>query len=176
MPEQSWNWFYHQEEQKLAIALGQELVFVTPYGPKQLTPDSLDGQGFTASHADYYQSVLQELSRYLSVSEAALVQIALNLTAAHFFALPMMPKSWHFKSSDRIAYGRSGTVVELCTDTQRQSFVVVEAGDQSSLLMLLGPDCSLSNKRSMDQFDLIKVMNDRLIPIAKRSQARVVAA
>ncbi len=175
-PEPSWAWMYHHEEEKLALELGEDWLFLTPFSARCLIPDSLHGAGFSAEHADYYESVLTQLRKYLDLSAPELVQIALNLTAARFFSLPMMPKSWHFKPSEQIAYASDGKLVELDTGSQRARFVVVEGGEQSSLLMLLEDTLALGNKKSMKQFELIKVMNDRLSPSRRLKHRRIAAA
>ncbi|MBY6185487.1 cell division protein ZapC [Marinobacter hydrocarbonoclasticus] len=163
-PEPSWAWMYHHEEEKLALELGEDWLFLTPFCARLLIPDSLHGSAFSAEHADYYENVLTRLRKQVPQSAPELVQIALNMTAAHFFSLPMMPKSWHFRTSDQIAYACEGKLVELNTGEHRARFVVVEGGEQSSLVMLLDGSLPLGNKKSMNQFDLIKVMNDRLAP------------
>ncbi|MBY5920442.1 cell division protein ZapC [Ferrimonas balearica] len=175
-PEPSWVWMYHHEEEKLALEFGEDWLFLTPFNARSLIPDSLHGSAFSAEHADYYESVLTQLRKYLDLSAPELVQIALNLTAAHFFSLPMMPKSWHFKASEQIAYACNGKLVELNTGSERGRFVVVDGGEQSSLLMLLEDTLSLGNKKSLKRFELIKVMNDRLSPSRRLKHRRIVAA
>ncbi|MBY5991587.1 cell division protein ZapC [Ferrimonas balearica] len=167
---------YHHEEDKLALELGEDWLFLTPFSARHLIPDSLHGVQFCAQQAQYYQQVLQRLSGQLALKTPALVQIALNLTAARFFSLPVMPKSWHFQTSARIAYPVEGKLVALSTGSERARFVVVEAGETASLVMLLDDALSLANNKSMRQFDLIKVMNDRMTPCQAQRASGIVAA
>ncbi|ADN76088.1 protein of unknown function DUF1379 [Ferrimonas balearica DSM 9799] len=175
-PEPCWAWMYHHDEDKLALELGEDWLFLSPFSARHLIPDSLHGAAFSAQHADYYNDVLDRLRKQLPNSAPEVVQIALNLTAAHFFSLPMMPKSWFFQTSAHIAYACNGKLVELDTGSERARFAVVDGGEQSSLLMLLEQSLALGNKKTMKQFELIKVMNDRLSPCQSLKHRRIVAA
>ncbi|GAA5187883.1 cell division protein ZapC [Ferrimonas gelatinilytica] len=176
MPAQNWLWYYEKEHDRFALALGEEMVFLTPYSDKQLTPDCHFDTAFSTEHADFYQRALSRLQGELDLMDAVLVQIALNITAARFFALPRMPKSWHFAPSDQIVYACEGKRVSLQSPSGHHQFVVVEALEQSTLVMLLDPLCALTGGREMRQFDLIKVMNDRLAPASEGRHVRIVAA
>ena len=176
MPDQNWKWFYHADLDRLAIQLGESMAFATEYTGKQIIPDGHYELAFSTAHADYYLKCLQKVEQDLRVSEGQGVQIALNLTAARFFSLPMMPKSWHFSVSEQIVFAKEGKLVSLQTKMGKHHFIVVEANDQTALLMLVEPECELTNGKSLAQFGLIKVMSDRLMPAMVNRQLRVVAA
>ncbi|GAA4896137.1 cell division protein ZapC domain-containing protein [Ferrimonas pelagia] len=176
MPEQTWKWFYHIELNKLAIQLGGHMAFLSGYSRKQIIPDGLYDLPFSAEHANYYQDCVQKLEQQLPVEDTVRVQLALNMTAARFFSLPMMPKSWHFKSSPHIVYATQCKLVTLQTEQGRHQFIVIEAYEQCALLMLVDATCPLKNGKSLSQFALIKVMNDRLMPAMQSKTIRIVAA
>ncbi|WP_298440069.1 cell division protein ZapC domain-containing protein [uncultured Ferrimonas sp.] len=176
MPDQDWYWFFDETQQQLALALGPEWVFTCAIPAKQLNPDCHFQRPFTAEHAGYYVRCLELLPSQFHCSDAVLMQAALNMVAAKFFAIPMMPKSWFFNSSATIVYAKELKTISLQTSEQRSQFVIVDANDQWSLLMLIDAQCQLNPIKSLDQFALIKVMNDRLMPAIKQKSVAIVAA
>lgn len=94
MPQKDWQWKYNDSYGVLGVSLGSEIEFLTSYKAKLLIPDALSSMEFNIAHAKFYMSLLDRLPKTLSLSDAAIVQIALNATAAHFMLTPQMPKSW----------------------------------------------------------------------------------
>ncbi len=176
MPTSNWRWFFEPQHSRLALDLGDEMVFLTPYDAGQLIPDALHGMPFCAEHAEFYTRCLQELSKQLNLAEPQLVQIALNATALSFFALPRMPKSWYFNHSQSIVYSKAAKVCRLYTEQGPGLFVVVQAEERSSLLMLISETLELGGNKKMAPFDAIKVMNDRLAPAPKALSQAFTAA
>ena len=174
MPQKDWQWKYNDSYGLLGVSLGSEIEFLTAYKAKLLIPDALSGMEFSIEHAKFYMSLIDKLPKALSLTDAAIVQIALNATAAHFMLTPQMPKSWFFDNSDVCVYSDVGKVFELKCQKQRVLALVIENTLQSALVMLLSPECVLSGAKTMVQFETIKVMHNRLHPL--RAQRHVVAA
>ncbi|MFQ6371062.1 cell division protein ZapC [Shewanella sp. YIC-542] len=174
MPESNWQWKYNESHGVLGISLGSEFEFLTPYKPKTLIPDALGELEFSVEHARYYIELLDKLGKRLSLSDAHLVQLALNATAACFLQKPQMPKSWFFESSDVCVYSEAGKLFNLKCRGERVLVLVVETNLQASTVMLLDPQCMLSEVKSLQKFETIKVMHDRLF--ALRAQQQIVAA
>ena len=174
MPQKDWQWKYNDSYGLLGVSLGSEIEFLTAYKAKLLIPDALSGMEFSIAHAKFYMSLIDKLPKALSLTDAAIVQIALNATAAHFMLTPQMPKSWFFDNSDVCVYSDVGKVFELKCQKQRVLALVIENTLQSALVMLLSPACVLSGARTRVQFGPIKVMHNRLHPL--RAQRHVVAA
>ncbi|WP_299495157.1 cell division protein ZapC [uncultured Shewanella sp.] len=174
MPNKEWQWVYNDSYNVLSVSLGDEMEFLTPYTPKVLIPDAKTSQIFSVEHAKYYIQVAERLKQALSCNDAHIVQMALNATAAYFLLKPEMPKSWYFTVSDVCVYSEVGKLFHLQTATEQVTVLVVEPGLQASLIMLLSERCMLTEKKSLKQFDTIKVMHDRLLPLVVREQ--VVAA
>ena len=175
MPKGDWQWSYNDAYNTLSVSLGSELEFLTPYQQKLLIPDALSTAEFSMEHAKFYISMVERLYHALSLSEAEVVQIALNATAAHFLLQPQMPKSWFFEACDECVYCEVGKLFELATHHhQRVLVLVVENGFQAAQVLLLSDGCKLSDAKSMSKFDTIKVMHNRLQPIKVSRQ--VVAA
>ncbi len=175
MPQRDWQWKYNDSYGVLGVSLGSEIEFLTPYKAKLLIPDALTQMEFSIAHAKFYIELLDKLPKVLSLSDAAIVQIALNATAAHFMLTPQMPKSWFFDNSDVCVYSDVGKVFELKCQKERALVLVVENTLQAALVMLLSPECVLSSTKSMVQFETIKVMHNRLHPL-RVQQRHIVAA
>ncbi|QIZ76567.1 cell division protein ZapC domain-containing protein [Ferrimonas lipolytica] len=175
-PDQSWYWFYDEGNQRLALALGPELIFMSAFQGKQINPDCRYQQPFTSQHAKFYSDCVDSLAQQLECSDGVRIQTALNMVIARFFSIPMMPKSWYFDTSDTIVYARAGKTVSLQTQVERSQFAVIDSNEQSSLLMLLDQHCALTEHKSLQQFGLIKVMNDRIMPARQNRTMQIAAA
>ncbi|MGI2258405.1 cell division protein ZapC [Shewanella sp. GXUN23E] len=166
MPQQDWQWSYNDTYNLLSVSLGAEMEFLTPYHKKLLIPDAMAPTEFSMEQAKFYIGMVERLQNSLSLSDAALVQIALNATAAHFMLKPQMPKSWYFETSDVCVYCEVGKLFELLSlKKQRVLVLVVENALQAAQVMLLNNSCELTDGKSMSRFDTIKVMHNRLLPI-----------
>ncbi|MDF0535296.1 cell division protein ZapC [Shewanella yunxiaonensis] len=174
MPESCWQWKYDDSYGVLGITLGSELEFLTPYKSKTLIPDALSEFEFNVDHARYYIELLDCLSKRLSLPDACLVQLALNATAARFLQKPQMPKSWFFESSDVCVYSEAGKLFNVKCRGERILVLVIETNLQASTVMMLDQECMLSDTKSLQKFETIKVMHDRLF--ALRAQQQIVAA
>ncbi|WP_298770147.1 cell division protein ZapC [uncultured Shewanella sp.] len=170
MPNKEWQWVYNDNYNVLSISLGDEMEFLTPYTPKVLIPDAKTSQIFSVEHAKYYIQVVERLRQALSCNDAHIVQMALNATAARFLLKPEMPKSWYFSVSDVCVFSEEGKLFHLQTLSEQVTVLVVESGLQASLIMLLSEHCVLSDRKVLRQFDTIKVMHDRLLPLVVKEQ------
>ncbi len=140
LPQKDWHWKYNDSYGVLGVSLGAEIEFLTAYKAKSLIPDALSSMEFNIAHAKFYMSLLDKLPKTLSLTDAAIVQIALNATAAHFMLTPQMPKSWFFDCSDVCVFSDVGKVFELKCQKQRSLVLVIENTLQSALVMLLSPE------------------------------------
>jgi cell division protein ZapC len=170
MPQKDWQWRYKDALGVLSISLGDEMEFFTPYRAKLLIPDALSEGEFTIEHARFYIELLDRLQKVLSVTDAALVQTALNATAAHFMLKPQMPKSWYFDVSDVCVFSEPGKLFELKSCGSRALVLVVGNSLQAAQVMLLSKEITLSDAKVLQQFDSIKIMHNRLHPLRKRQQ------
>ncbi|WP_445781211.1 cell division protein ZapC domain-containing protein, partial [Shewanella sp.] len=137
-------------------------------------PDALCAAEFCLEHAKFYIKMLETLPKILHLSDAAIVQTALNATAAHFMLQSQMPKSWFFDVSDECVYCEIGKLFQLKCGNSKVLALVIDNGLQAATVMILSQHCQLSDNKSLMQFDTIKVMHNRLHPLRKLRQ--VVAA
>ncbi|TVL40969.1 cell division protein ZapC [Shewanella algae] len=174
MPSRDWQWRYNDSYGVLSVSLGSEMEFLTPYKAKTLIPDAMKEAEFSVEHAKFYIDLLDRLTKSLSLTDAQVVQLALNATAAHFMQKPQMPKSWFFDTSAVCVYSEPGKMFDLKCRGERVLVMVVETGLQASLVMMLANECRLSDVKTLTRFETIKVMHDRLHPL--RAQQQIVAA
>ncbi|WP_076413642.1 cell division protein ZapC [Shewanella sp. UCD-KL12] len=170
MPKRDWQWRYNDTYGVLSVSLGSDMEFLTPYKNKTLIPDAMMDLEFNVSHAKFYIEFTELLSKSLRLSDALMVQLALNATAAHFLLKPQMPKSWFFDTSSMCVYSELGKVFQLRCQGVNAQVLVVETSIQASLVMVLEQELKLSDSKSLSQFECIKVMHDRLHPLNIKHQ------
>jgi len=173
MPKKDWQWGYNETHGVLTISLGSDLEFLSPYKLNALIPDAKLMTAFSVEHAKFYITLVVRLKQTLAMTDALLVQVALNATAAHFLLQSQMPKSWFFDVSHECVYSETGKIFQLKTAEQHVTAMVIDAGLQASLMMILSPECRLSGSKKLAQFETIKVMHNRLSPLAALQKAHV---
>ena len=169
-PTNTWQWQYVQVEDQLRLDIDSTMAFTTAYRKKHLTQEVFRNTDFSIEDAHYYQFIGAQLQQLGLWNNAHLVQIALNATAVQRFFKPTMPKSWFFKTNKMSAFAHThqqsgfgvGQICSLYSKNDVGQFLLVEGGDSASLCMLLDESLALSDDQSMGQFEVIKVMNDRL--------------
>ncbi|MFI3245693.1 MAG: cell division protein ZapC [Ferrimonas sp.] len=175
-PDNSWNWVFDQKHQHLCLHLGQEWLFVSAFDEKWLTPNTAYPKPFSFLHAEEFQSGLDSLEHQSFGTQEQRIELIFNLIAARHFVRPLMPKSWFFQLSNIIVYPRLYKLVAVETKIQMATFIVIDSNEQSSLLMLIDEQCLLTENKSLAKFELIKVMNDRLMPLKQLSSAKEIVA
>lgn len=174
-PTNLWQWQYAESEDELRLDLDATMAFSTAYRKKHLTQEIFRDTQFSIEDAHFYQFICAQLQDLGLWSDAQMVQIAFNATAVQRFFKPTMPKSWYFKANQMInvnsdVHFGSGSSESLAvgkpcllyTEDNVGQFLLVECGETASLCMLLDQSLALTDSKSLNQFDMIKVMNDRL--------------
>ncbi len=161
-PNDKWMWYFDDASGCLAIALSDDLHFQTRYQRDQLVTDAFSSQAFNTSDAEIYAATTAGVEECFDLSEAMLTQIGLNAAAARRFLRPQLPKSWFFLPSTSTLTLAEGNAVELFSHQQAGYFVVIEAGCETSVLMVLSDRIELNEYKTIKAFDVIKVMNDRV--------------
>lgn len=164
-PTEQWHWQLNADKNQLLLDIDPSMAFSTAYRDKHLTDEISTGCRFNLDDALYYQHMVAQLDDSGRWSTPEVVQIALNATAARRFYKPLMPKSWFFKTNLMAeSFADGGEAQPLChlySEVDCALFLIIEAGERASVCMLLDPELMLNESRSMSQFDIIKVMNDR---------------
>jgi len=173
-PKEWWHWNYCRQANSLVLQLDSDFKFVCAIQNKQLIPSANAKHAFCLQDSQLYFQVIESLSKY-DFSDPQRVQIALNFIANAKFHRPLMPQSWFFDALPGAAYqpkvaelvelrGKyfSGSTGLLVNDKAR--FLVVESGHLTSTVMLIDPELQLKSGKTLDVFQQIKVMNDRIAP------------
>ncbi|WP_440055990.1 cell division protein ZapC domain-containing protein [Pseudoalteromonas sp. T1lg65] len=159
-----WQWIRCDKRNRLLVDLGEELQLCTPFRIRNLTEDSATNPNFSLSEAEFYQSVYTYLNHFGVWSEARCCQIALNATAAKFHLQPMQAKSWFFKPYVGNQHVTEA-VVQLNSKRDCGEFLIIEHDGQASLCLSLNDNFVLDEGIMLEQFQAIKVLNDRLAPL-----------
>lgn len=170
-PNNVWKWYFDTKAQALMLDLGQDMAFQVAISKKHLVPDAFVSASFTVDDAALFQLYLEAIL-HLPMLGPAKTELALNAVAAHRFHKPVLPKSWFF-NTQHIHYSPStGCIVTLENELSRGSFLVIENTGCASLCMLVDEVAfKLNEVKEMRFFDVIKVMNDRLL-IEKQENTR----
>lgn len=173
-PSNYWQWQL-DSDRRLLLDIDQSMAFTTAYNKKQLTMEVLNDTSFSLEDAIYYEDLTVKLQSLGIWSTPEVVQIALNATAANRYYKPVMPKSWFFKTNEMtIHFGETvrDLTVLLHTEQDCGRFLLIEQNDSASLCMLLDEQLQLNDSKVLEQFEIIKVMNDRLFSAQEIKQLK----
>ncbi|WP_261593592.1 cell division protein ZapC [Pseudoalteromonas holothuriae] len=159
-----WQWISCREKNRLLVDLGEELILCTPFRIRQLTQDAYSNPHLSISEAGYYQNVFDYLRSFNVWSDPQCCQIALNATAAKFYLLPVQAKSWFFEiySGEQPC---TEAIIRLRSNQQQGDFFIVEQIDSTCLCISLSGEFALDENLRLEQFQAIKVLNNRVHPV-----------
>ena len=175
-PSKDWQWIFCHDRNRLTLDMGSAMEFVTAVKRNELVNDALSQQVFCIEHSEDFFHYVEKLEAQLSLPDDYVAQIVLNALSAKAFYKPMMPKSWVFSVAQTISSAQAGNVVKLQSSHELRHYLVVESNTKASTLLLIERSHQLDNIKSLSQFGLIKVMNDRLIPLQVCKALKVNAA
>ena len=165
-PSADWYWFC--ESQQLMLSLGKTLQFQCAYNCGRLVSPPLEKQWFSMLDSERYMQLVEQLTdSQLGISGAELTQIALNGVAALAFHRPLALKSWYF--SEQAYPGAIGQIASLENELNRGDVLILEHNSNVSTCMVVSKTLQLDVSKQLKQFELIKVMNNRLIPYIPQS-------
>ncbi|AWL11899.1 hypothetical protein HMF8227_01424 [Saliniradius amylolyticus] len=167
-PDTSWLWYFDEEHQKLALKLTDDMVFVTPYANKRLTHlPAAKGDGFDLQDLESYTRYAHQLDAALpEMTPPEKTQIAINACAVMRFFKLQAPKSWYFKRHRYAGHHHQLATIHT-EDGEARVFVLDEQEDVCNI-MLLDEQFSLSSTKTLQQFDVLKVHLDCLLPCVSR--------
>ena len=159
-----WNWYACSQSNTLRLDMGPEMAFCTPYKLRQLTDLAFDNPHFNLRDAEFYQQVTSYLANLGCWSPSQICQIALNATAAKFYLKPVLAKSWFF-TPYLGSLPSTEAIVNLQSVSDSGQFLIVDHSEHASLCLCLENLFSLDENLSLKQFEVIRVLNDRIHPI-----------
>ncbi|RKF20201.1 hypothetical protein DBZ36_07095 [Alginatibacterium sediminis] len=167
-PDSTWRWSFCDKQQSLVLNIGDSFQFVSVINDKNCANPQDCEQSFLPEHLAYYSSLLDQMDNLDWPFETKL-HIVLQALANGFFHKPIMPQSWHFQiAASSIRWNQNtdfqcGDIVVLRNlDDQVGRFLVIETSYQTACCMLIDPVLKLDDRKQLQQFQMIKVMTDRL--------------
>jgi len=175
-PSKDWTWLFCQTKNRLTLDMGDEMVFVSAFERRHLVNDAFTNTFISVEQSEDFTLFVEKLEQQLPVPSDFIYQIALNCLIAKSFYKPLMPKSWFFNQAPILSNALLGNVVKLQSTAEERHYVIVESNLNASTLMLIEKSHQLNDVKALNQFELIKVMNDRLNPVTFQSNQDVNAA
>lgn len=156
-----WYWCFDSETQSLRLNM-TDFVFVTACKPKKLVEHAKITKAFGVDDNQAYSEYFNIIDEQLNVSEAQAVQIALNAVAQQKYTIPEPPKSWYFIVQHHLRRDLFEQVVLIQSKYESGIFLILEENTECAFVMLLSASLQLNENKSMQQFDTIKVMQNRM--------------
>ncbi len=161
-PSDKWNWYFDEHKACLMLDLGEEMIFQTNLCRKLLVNCAFSENEFTVDDASAFQTYNERI-RCLDINEYRQAELTLYCVAAKRFHKPVQPKSWFFDAQACEHEPEEGDMVFLTNQHSEGVFIVLEAGDTSSLCAYVGQEEFLLNgSKALGFGQPIKVMHDRM--------------
>ena len=160
-PNNKWYWQYDLASQLIIIQLSDGLAMSCQLDKRNMNNLCKGRVNFCAEDASYYYYFLESV-KDLSIGTAGKVQIALNAVTNLRFHKIRMPQSWFFNYAHSVSSVNTGDLITLTTTNEHLSLLVLEADERVSTCMSLSNKIELSDTKSLNKFDIIRVMNDRV--------------
>lgn len=164
-PAKDWQWNFCPSKNRLTLDLGSDMIFVSAFSRRELVSCALSSGDFSIEQSQDFYHYIERLEQQLSIPEQVSNHIALNAVAAKTFYKPLMPKSWFFNTATSVSSALAGNIVMLESQRESRHYLIVESNSKASTCLLIERSHQLDDSKALNQFGLIKVMNDRLMPI-----------
>lgn len=158
-----WRWFY-QPEQQLKIILDNDLEHVAPFKASRLVPLQPMDEAFSTEDALHFQKFYEGLAEYPFLAAELRFQASLNHVIYQRFGRPQMPQSWYFQCAEPTLaeIPEIASLVNLNSGLENALCAVCGDTDEFVECMVLSKSFALSEIKTLAQFDVIKVMPNRL--------------
>lgn len=160
-----WTWQYDTTSERLSLHLSDEFVHNIPFKASKLVAMVSGEFAFDCEDAHYYHELIDYLEARDAIAPVEQLAIALNATAWTRFGRPQMPQSWHFQQSER-PLPNTQRICELNSGFTAGQFLIVQRDTEFASCMLLDEQMSVSDIKSLKQYDVVKVLLNRLQPSA----------
>lgn len=166
-----WRWVY-EPEQQLKVILNNELEHIAPFKAARLVPLHPINEAFSTEDALNFQNLYEGLERYEEVPPLLRFQASLNHVIFQRFGRPQMPQSWYFQCAEQplAEVPEVGQLVNLNSGLAEALCVICATTTDFIECMVLSDSFPLSEIKELAQFEVIKVMPNRLQSIGTEQQ------
>lgn len=164
MPKSNWQWVFDTQRALLTLTMGDYLIDISYKSNMLVLPDDMP-LPFTVDDVARYTQLFESVA-FKQYEGAFSCRIILHILAIDLFHKPIMPKSWLFtdnscpveRSIDLLAHvsltGKGGN--------ESAHYLVLEDEKEFVLCMLMDHVHQLTPRKSLKQFQIIKVTSDKL--------------
>lgn len=163
---QNWRWVVDPRDSQLRIVLDDQREHICPYKTSRLVPIGPLNASFTVADAEAFEQFSEALGSCQVFAPEIILAASLNFLIISHFGRPQMPQSWYFQQQSQALTEavQNGALVELNSGLASATFAIVSQADDVTECMLLDEQMALSEIKTLRQFDVIKVLNNRLQP------------
>ncbi|PKF63619.1 hypothetical protein CW745_01880 [Psychromonas sp. psych-6C06] len=164
IPKSNWQWIFDHQRSQLTLQMDDYVIDIIYKSSMLVLPD-----------AQPIPFTVEDVARYTQLFESDALKdyqpeyackIILHILAVELFHKPIMPKSWLFTSTDKPAVDDLDlmTHVTLTAKGEHESghYLVLEDEQDFVLCMLLDHIHQISPRKSLPQFQIVKVTSDKL--------------
>lgn len=161
---QHWQWRV-DDNQTLTIELGKHISEPLSFKRNVLRDRLPESAAFSMDDAATFQRFADYLDTYSALSATEQFTVALHACALTRFGKLMLPQSWYFKFGILNGEQQWPSEALFCTlnsGTGSADFLIIEQDERCSLCMLVDESFEVGGFRTMQQFEVTRVLNDRL--------------
>lgn len=172
LPKSNWQWSFDEQKSLLTLQMG-DVTFDIVYKLNMLVSPEQNQIPFTVEDVTRYTELLEHNALTHYQPEFA-CQIILHILAIELFHKPIMPKSWLFSVADVDNRHHidllSHVVLTAKGGHESAHYLVLEDEQDFVLCMLIDPVHQLSARKSLSQFQIVKVTSDKLNVVSPISE------
>lgn len=168
-----WHWVYNPDNQKLQIELEEGVVHTAPYKSSRLVPLHAMHAALSTEDALQFQSFYDALENSGHINANVALEASLNHLIFARFGRPQMPQSWYFQVAENIPESVAvGQLVSLNSGLAEAVCAITAVEGEFIECMVLSGEFPLSDIKTLHQYDVIKVMPNRLQELFKSTDQR----
>ena len=164
IPKSNWQWVFDKQSSQLTLQMGDYLIDIVYKSNMLVLPDE-STIPFTVEDVARYTQLLESSALKEYQAEFA-CKIIVHILAIEIFHKPIMPKSWLFASGGSANTDCIETMshISLTSKDKHESahYLVLENDKEFALCMLIDQIHQLTTRKSLPQFQIIKVTLDKL--------------
>ena len=164
IPKPDWQWVFDQQKARLTLQM-DDIVIDIVYKRNMLVLPNKMTIPFTVEDVARYIELFEH-SAFKDYEPEFACKIILHILAIEIFHKPIMPKSWlfsHAATDDASKIDLMSDVMLTATaDQESAHYLVLEDEKEFVLCMLIDKIHQISARKSLAQFQIIKVTVDKL--------------